>query len=207
MKFFKQNSYDVVKLFVNQIGIAIFSMALYTAVSIALPTDFSGVATIETLLSIASTIFYLSLIYIAVWEIGAKDAIKLESGKIAKPKCKGLALGIFANLPNFVLTGFALIFMGIHISAGTPWCESVFAVLNLIFGFIESMYLGVIINIIPVPTDAPECIQSISFFWRTFAYFIAPTVSIITTTLAYELGIRNKRIFAFVNISKSNTKK
>lgn len=32
MKIFKENSYDIVKLYVNQIGIMIFSMLLYTAV-------------------------------------------------------------------------------------------------------------------------------------------------------------------------------
>ena len=33
MKFFKENSYDIVKLFINQIGITIFSFMLYTAVA------------------------------------------------------------------------------------------------------------------------------------------------------------------------------
>ena len=32
MKFFKENSYDVVRLFINQVGITIFSMIIYTAV-------------------------------------------------------------------------------------------------------------------------------------------------------------------------------
>ena len=206
MKFFKENSYDIVKLFVNQIGIAIFSMALYTAVSIAIPTDYSS-AGIEFVLSVAATLFYLVLIYIAVWEMGAKDAIRIESGKMKRGKCKGLALGTLANLPNFILTGSALIFMGIHILAGTEWCTSVFAVLNLIFGFIESMYLGMIINIIPVIQDAPDCIQDVAFFWRTLAYFVAPILSLATTTIAYELGLRNKRIFAAFTPSARNVKK
>ena len=32
MKTFKENSYDIVRLYVNQLGIMIFSMLLYTAV-------------------------------------------------------------------------------------------------------------------------------------------------------------------------------
>ena len=139
--------------------------------------------------------------------MGAKDAIRIESGKMKRGKCKGLALGTLANLPNFILTGSALIFMGIHILAGTEWCASVFAVLNLIFGFIESMYLGMIINIIPVIQDAPDCIQDVAFFWRTLAYFVAPILSLATTTIAYELGLRNKRIFAAFTPSARNVKK
>ena len=207
MKFFKENSYDIVKLFVNQIGIAIFSMALYTAVAIAMPADFSGTGTIEFVLSIAATVFYLALVYIAVWEMGAKDAIRIESGKMKKGRCKGLALGVLANVPNFILTGSALIFMVIYILGGADWCESVFAVLNLIFGFLESMYLGVIINIIPVVADAPEYAEDLAFLWRTVAYFVAPAVSLATTALAYELGVRNKRIFGVFAKVKANANK
>ena len=32
MKIFKENSYDIVRLYVNQLGIMIFSMLLYSAV-------------------------------------------------------------------------------------------------------------------------------------------------------------------------------
>ncbi len=204
MKFFKENSYDIVKLFINQIGIAIFSMALYTAVSIAVPSDVQWSGTLEIAISIAATLFYLVLIYIVVWEIGANDAIRIESGKIKKGKCKGLALGALANLPNFLITGLAVLFMGIFLLTETAWCESVFAILNLFFGFIESMYLGVIINIIPVAESSLKHVSDLAYFWRAVAYFLAPIISLATTTLAYELGVRNKRIFG---IFKSKTNK
>lgn len=207
MKFFKDNSYDIVRLFVNQIGIAIFSMALYTAVSIAVPADFEWSHTIEVLLSIAATLFYVVLIYIAVWEIGAKDVIRIESGKMVKGKCKGLALGALANLPNFVITGLAIVFMGTFLLTGAPWCESIFAIFNLLFGFIESMYLGMIINIIPVVEDAPKHVTDLAYFWRSVAYFVAPVISLATTTVAYALGVRNKRIFGMFKTSVQNNTK
>ncbi len=201
MKFFKENSYDIVKLFINQIGIAIFSMALYTAVSIAVSEDFALSSTLEIVVSIAATLFYLVLIYIAVWEMGANDSIRIESGKMTKSKSKGLALGLLANLPNFVITGIAVIFMGVYLLTGAEWCESVFAIFNLFFGFLESMYLGVIINIIPITEGALKHVTDLAYFWRAVAYFAAPVISILTTTLAYELGVRNKKIFGFSKAS------
>ena len=38
MRFFKSNSYDIVKLYINQIGISIFSLFLYFAVE-SLPME------------------------------------------------------------------------------------------------------------------------------------------------------------------------
>ena len=82
MKFFKENSYDIVKLLINQIGIAIFSMTLYF--SIALIEDANLKSTLNLLVSIFSTLFYYALIYTAAWEFGAKDKIRIDGGKMEK---------------------------------------------------------------------------------------------------------------------------
>ena len=195
MKFFKDNSYDIVKLFVNQIGIAIFSMALYTAISIAVPATSDWASKLEVMVSVAATAFYFVLIYIAMWEIGATDAIRIESGKIKATPYKGALMGLMANAPNFLLTGVALIFMSIGVFGAVEWCQSVFAVLNLFFGFLESMYLGAIINIVPIATDASANVANIAYLSRNALYFAAPILSVLTTAIGYIMGLKNKRIF------------
>ena len=60
MKFLKENSYDIVKLFINQIGIAIFSTVLYTAVG-----DIEDVALrsgIRIAISAFAMLFYFALL-------------------------------------------------------------------------------------------------------------------------------------------------
>ena len=67
MRFFKENSYDIVRLYINQIGISIFSMVLYTAVgTIELSSKLLDVG-----LSVFLLGFYFTLIYTASWEYGA----------------------------------------------------------------------------------------------------------------------------------------
>ena len=95
MKIFKENSYDIVRLYVNQLGIMIFTMLLV----------FAGGqnTTLGIIISLFSTVFYLVLIYYVVWEIGAKDKIRIEGGKAEPCKYKGLVMGLWANVPNLVL--------------------------------------------------------------------------------------------------------
>ena len=84
MKIFKENSYDVVKLYVNQLGIMIFSMLLYTAVG-AFENEKLSLA-LSIFVSVFSICFYLVLIYYAIWEIGAKDKIRIDGGRMEPSK-------------------------------------------------------------------------------------------------------------------------
>lgn len=202
MKFFKDHSYDIVKLFVNQIGIAIFSMAIFTAASIAIPQTSVWASRVDVALSIASTAFYLVLIYMATWEIGAKDAISIEYGKMEKMPLKGTLMGLFANVPNFLITGLAIVFMSITVFGGPEWGKNVFAVFTLFFTFLESMFMGVVTNIFPITEGAPDAAVNAAYLCRAILYFVAPLISITTTTFGYLMGSNNKRIFP-----KAQTKK
>lgn len=203
MKFLKQNSYDIVKLFVNQIGIAIFSMALYTAISIAVSNNDNVTAGLQIFISVAATLFYFSLLYVTTWENGAKDAIRIESGKMEPMPHKGLLLALLANVPNFLLCGLAIIFMTAFIAGGASWLEQAFGILNLFFGFLESMFLGVVINIFPIVDGMAKESVDLVYLFRTIAYFVAPLLSIGVTAFAYIMGSKNKRIFGARNAKGS----
>ena len=189
MKFFKDNSYDIVKLFINQIGITIFSLVLYTAVGFI--EDAALFTKIIVLVSVFSSIFYLSLLYTAMWDLGAKDVIRIEGGKDTRVHLKGVKMSLIANIPNFALALFTVIMMSIHLSSGSEGAYTVFGVFNLLLRFLNSMYLGIIQGVF---SFLPEN-SDVSFLWQSVGYLVMPLISVIVTHLGYEAGIKNFRIF------------
>ena len=195
MKFLKENSYDIIKLFINQIGIAIFSTVLYTAVG-----DIEDVALrsgIRIAISAFAMFFYFALLYTVCWEYGAKDKIRVDGGKAERMPLKGLVMGFFANLPNFLLTGVAIVCLVIAICGGGEVFKIIFSVLNLIFGLLESIYTGLVTGIVPVLGDTVSVTeQDMAFLYRTILYMVFPIASIAACQLGYALGEREIRIFS-----------
>lgn len=196
MKFLKENSYDIVKLLLNQIGIAIFSLAVYVAPS---ADDNSVFAKFAIYLSILAVIFYFVLIYITAWDFGIKDKMKIESGKIEPTKNKGLKLGLFANMPNFILAGIAIVFMIIYLASGNEVLYSLFFTLNLFVRFIGAMFLGIIQSVFSFLKNNND----LNYLWQMVGYFVAPIFTVLVTHLGYELGRREIRILGFLNLNKN----
>ena len=196
MKFFKENSYDIVKLLLNQIGIAIFSLAVYVAPS---ADDGSFFAKFAVYLSLLAVVFYFVLIYITAWDFGIKDKMRYESGKIQLTKNKGLKLGFFANIPNFVLAGIAIVLMLIYLASGNEVLYSLFFTLNLFIRFTGAMFLGLIQGVFSFLKEKND----LYYLWQTVGYFVVPILTILVTHLGYELGRRDVRIFGFINLNKN----
>ena len=195
MKIFKENSYDIVRLYVNQLGIMIFSMLLYTAVG-----SFENVALSSALsifVSVFSTCFYLVLIYYAMWEIGAKDKIRIDGGRMEPCKNKGLYMGVFANVPNFTLGLFTVIFMALFLIKGNDGIYAAFLIFNTITRFHASMYLGVITAIVPTGLSA-GAIDYVEFLIEAILFTVIPLISVSVTHLAYYLGTKEKKIFSIL---------
>ena len=195
MKIFKENSYDIVRLYVNQLGIMIFSMLLYTAVGSFENARLSTALSI--FVSIFSVCFYLVLIYYVMWEIGAKDKIRIDGGRAEPCKCKGLVMGLFANVPNLVLSIFTLLFLSIFLISGSNVISSIFLVFNLITRFHASMYLGIISAVVPTGLSAGK-IDYIEMLVETVLFVVIPIISVAVTHLAYHLGSKEKKLFSFL---------
>ena len=191
MRFFKNNSDSIVKLFVNQIGVAIFSMFLYTAAG-AINSEDNTRLLIKVLISIFSIAFYYVLIYTVTWEVGAKDKIKIDSGRLEDEKGKGILLGIFANLFNFVIISSALIIYAIFLSGGNEGFKAAFAILNLIFRFFVSMYLGLIQLITSGIAN-----EGTLYLIQTALFLIFSFVSALVTYISYKLGRKDFRIIKY----------
>ena len=198
MKFLKENSYDIVRLYINQVGITIFSLVLYT--SIGFINDATLNVQLKIWLSVFATVFYLALLYTAAWEFGAKDKIKIDSGKLSRAPMKGAVMSLVANAPNFVLAIFTILMIVIYILGGTEGFYSAFGVFNLLLRFTNAMFLGVIQGIFSGISD-----EYLSYVWQSVAYLIMPLFSVAATQIGYSLGERNIRILAAFS-TKSNDK-
>ncbi len=188
MRTFKENSYDIVRLYINQLGIMIFSLLLYTAVG-SMKNETLSTA-LSVLVSVFSTCFYYVLIYYVVWEIGARDKIRIDGGRMIPNESKGLVMGLFANIPNIVISFAMTLFSLISTLTENTVSNSIFLVLNLITRLHESMFLGLISTIVPALN-----VGRFEYFLASILFFILPFISVIITHVAYYLGRREKKIF------------
>ncbi len=185
--FFKQYSYSIIKIFVNQFAISIFGLVL------ALATTAAGNKLLTLIISIFSVLFYMFLIYTLVWEIGATERISYDVGKKPYKPHTGLWIALAANIPNFLIALLYAIASPFKMS----WGGNICAVLHLISALLEGMYRG-LMSVILVP---PAATPLFSFWW---AYFLITIPAIITTWIAYFTGFKNFRLVAqFFNKKKT----
>ena len=189
MKFLKDNSYDIVKMLINQIGISIFSLVLYTAAGL--------IWEIDLYLSIFAIIFYAALIYTAAWDMGAQDRIRIDSGKLRANPFRGAAVAGIANIPNALLIILAIIFIGSHLSSGAEGAYTAFAIVNLIFRLACAMYIGVLTAIFPVEMvdQTITLAGKEAYLYQSIGYLVCLIIPIAMSAIGYYLGTKNRRIF------------
>ncbi len=188
MKFLKENSYDIVRLFINQVGITIFSLVLYTALSSI--EDLGLHITLKVLVSVFSTCFYFVLLYTVSWDYGAKDKVRIDSGRYQISKFKGLYLGLLANAVNFILSALAIASIAIYIKTSAEWLFTAFGIINLIMRFFLSAYLGMIQGM------TASLSGNVDYLCESFAYFAFPFLAVFVVVFGYAMGMKNKRIFS-----------
>ena len=190
MRFIKENSYDVVKFFIYQIGLAVFSLTLAIPISTAI-ADEGRDKIFQLGVSILAMIFYCILVYTVSWEHGATDRIRIDGGKATLDSFKGAKIAVLANLPNFILSAIAIV-ASILYSDGNAWA-SVLGVLLAVLGLIESMYLGAVqfaVAGIANPSSAYYLAMSVGFF-------ALPIIVVVASHIGYVLGDKGIRIFGF----------
>ena len=191
MRFLKDNFDSIIKLFVNQIGIAIFAFFLYTATPTEINSDPNAAMIIKLLISVFSIIFYYVLIYNVAWEIGAKDKIRIDAGRMETKKTKGLWLGLMANVTNFIILGVALITYTVYLLGGPGGFKSVFVVLNAIFRIFISMYIGVLSAIYAPLAENSD----LYFLLQTIGFLVFTVISALVVFASYLVGLKDYRIF------------
>ena len=185
--FLKENSYSMVKMFINQIGMTVFGTMLALATA--------GNSSLLLLSSVFSTLFYLFLLYSVGWEIGAKDKIRIDGGRMQEFPAKGLLIALGANVPNFLLALLMGIGAIISNAAGAEWAGSMSVICNAIARLIEGMYLGCI----KVLEDVLYVNPTIFDVWWWF--LIIPLPALFVGWLSYKLGSKNIRILGLFGIT------
>ena len=153
MKFLKDNSYDIVRLFINQIGITIFAIVLYLPFGTFENAELGF--NLQTCVSILSTIFYLVLLYNAGWEFGSKARMRADSGKQVLHRSTGAIMSTVANLPNFIIAGLATVSISLYMTLGNDAAYATFGVLNAFMRFLSSMYIGLLRGIFDFMAEEP----------------------------------------------------
>lgn len=200
MRFLKDNLSQIVRLYINQIGIAIFAMILYTAVNTATKEEggaqSGNLLLFKILVSVFSTLFYCVLVYTATWELGAKDKIRTDAGRLQPQEARGLLMGLFANLPNFLAAAISTLTIGLHMLGLGEWLKGIFTVINLFMRIFVSPYLGMIQGIFVSFREAGD----LYYLLQSAAFIVFPLIGVLASHLGYRMGRHDRRIF-----SRSNT--
>lgn len=94
LKFIKENSYDIFKLILNQIAVAVFGIIMSAAThqnfKLNMAITFFGIA------------LYLVLTYLSARTVGERDYAPVKAGRKPATPFKGLFIGIAANALNLI---------------------------------------------------------------------------------------------------------
>ncbi len=188
ISFLKKNSNTLVRMNTFQMAMIVFAAAVLTATVKNWALNIGA--------SVLAIGLYLYLLYNEVWEIGAKDAIKIERGHEKYNPLKGLLLSIGANLLNLFLAilvvvskailvfvnhaGFATFISSGVVPTAPTVLYNLYAIPKIIVHILQFMYAGIFPKILP---DNP------------FVYLLALILPFLFCTLGYIAGTKNFTIF------------
>lgn len=184
-EFWNDNRQTIVRLILNQFGAAVMGL-LITAAAASNDKLMLGA-------SVFSTIFYLVLLYCVIWERGGKERIRIDGGRAAWKPLYGLYMGLFANIPNFLLAVLVLIgkiFGTVDGPFGYEWAGNLYAIANVITRLWNAMYLGLI------QTYSP---------YNPIIHFLDILPALAVCTLGYYLGLKNMRLFSVFDLKPPKT--
>lgn len=180
-EFLKENKKTILSLFVNQFGAIVFALML--SLAIVHVTN----KLVITLCCILAIFFYLYLVYLLMWERGAKDRIRVDGRRLEPCPHKGLKIGLAAAFPMVLLLALFALAIGIYGLTASDLFLNVSGALRMIVMLLESMYLPILQMVVPgTPETAVEIIINIVLL----LVFNIPAV--VATWLSYYLGYHGK---------------
>ena len=139
VEFFKKNTKSIFALVRNHIAVAIFGLIVVIACDMLAASKW-GQDTAPTwpnhLGCALAIILYLGLIYVVMWEVGAKDRTKLEGGRLIRDNFHGLKIWLCSNCVIILLTALMLIFK--------LFWDNGAGLLDTVLRFLNGMYISII---------------------------------------------------------------
>ena len=201
MSFFKANSYDIVKIYITQIGISIFSTMMYLSAGM-IKADSTVAWWISLIISIFATGFFFALLYCTAWEWGGKDKIRADGGKIALDTAKGLKMGLIGNIPNFIFTVIAFVAFIICNTNKESFIGPAGAVCSVIIRFTASMYQGIVENSLSF-LKGDGYGEFIFYIFQSAFFFVLALVSVLAVHIGYVMGAKETRILGIFKSKKT----
>ena len=179
INFLKEHSYDVFKMFVNQLGMTMFGLVLSFA------TYMNNV--LFLLSGILSIVFYLVLLYTMTWEIGFSEKIRIDAGRLRFRPLKGFFISLCANSVNLLLAILSIVgFYAAIRENGLPvspeWAVNLYAVPKTIAVFLQGMYYAVV---------------GLYFPNTPWILLLITVPALVTCTVAYIAGVKGFRILPY----------
>lgn len=194
LKFLKNNSYLIVRIILNQIGMTMFGLMTSMAAA-AVDNSLSGGGEVRrtcmTWVSVFAILFYMYINYMAMKEEGQKDKIRLDAGRAEYTPLRGLGIGFASSFLNIVL-GVVIVILSVVVNIAPDTIDAVGGILGgskLLESVILAMYWGLMLGVSGVAT-----IAELPSFW----FVIIPLPTVIVTAVAYYFGLTGVEIFGFV---------
>ena len=188
--FINENSKLIKKLIVYQFGAAFFGILVNSSAG-RLPW-------LNWLTGIFAILFYIYLLYGAVWEDGARDRIRVDGGRMTEDKYKGLKVALIANIPNIIIGVFMAVFTVINVITSAEWSGNIAAVANAAGVLWEGMYVGVLTAVFPQYDYATQTTIAFSDFqiiMRAISFLIIVLPALVSCHAAYRLGYNGVAVF------------
>lgn len=175
------------KLILNHFGAALLGIMLTSACGMNM---FLNVAT-----SVLAVIFYMIIDYNAMWDIGAKNRAKTETGRFVDDRFYGIKAALIGNIPNFALAFLCTAFTAIGAFANVGFFANAAYITNTAARFWDGMYTGILVAIIPHTAEGAlvELTETQSVLYMLL-YFAITIPSLIICPLAYKAGYKGFRI-------------
>lgn len=149
MSYIKENSYIFVKMTLNQFGSTFLGLMLSIATS-------NGLGEPNWILVLASStlaiLLYMYLQYTVMWDLGARDIIRVEGKRAEYKPLLGLKMTAIANIPNAVIAIGVLIGSIFGSESGLcqfEWAGSIGVICRAIGAFWEAMFNGYVMKFSP----------------------------------------------------------
>ena len=188
--FFEDTLEVIIKMLVTQLGMTMFGVMITMAAVSFERSSKNGNNVLSLVASIFAVFMYMFLLYIHVWNKGARDKIKIDGGRMKENKLKGLYMSLIANSLNLFL-GLVMVatfyFCDFTTNPNSMVCQ-IFGTANDIARIIQGMFIGIINYISPNA-------ESTSPF--LFLLITVPALSI--STLGYYLGTKNKKVARWIS--------